>query len=64
MDVYEVYGASGDLTVLNCLVVNGATSLNGAATLGDEAIDAVTILVGSRHSRICHNESERRRQSR
>ena len=44
---YEVYGASGDLTVLNCLVVNGATSLYGAATLGDEAIDAVTILVGT-----------------
>ena len=44
--------------------VNGATSLNGAATLGDEAIDAIAITGGHDTHGIWHNESERRRQSR
>ena len=43
---------------------NGATSLNGAATLGDEAIDAIAITGAHDTHSIWHNESIRRRQSR
>ena len=38
--------------------------LNGGATLGDEAIDAIAITGGHDAHGIWHNESERRRQSR